>query len=635
MTIDFTLDNFKSLISYLIQKINYAKHIGHIAEIKPELKDLYDQVLHEISELKKIIEEQPLRINYIKQLTEATRRIDSCFSSGPNQNVQIESYTLGETEKPIFKQQLEGGEIEIRKAIEKFRLTFRFFLSLNFLNNNIVVIGSNGSGKTLLADNLKSQIENNGVVISAQRVLVVPVINEIQSLISAAANLKSSQNANKANKDNTLNESIQQEFKFLLAGIIADNAASNNKLKKELRIGPINEIPTTRLEKLIMIWNSLFKHRTIACEDGINIMMHSSSEVYHSSQMSEGEKVVLYLVAHTLLTPLDGFIIVDEPEMHLHPTIHRKLWDILEAERSDCIFIYFTHDLDFAASRARSKKLWLRSFEFPSSFQMEEVPANEIPPALLFELLGSRQNIMFCEGQVGSLDEKVYSLIFPDYVIKPVGGCLAVINYTKAFNKIPNLPMKAVGIIDADYHTTDRLKALESSNIFSIDVAEVENLLLSEALLETFNKHMQNGEVDIQSIKPAVLSKLDKERKVQIASYVLTKINTYFNDSHIRKGVDISRLKENLNEFITKVEIDKWAEERSNEIDRILQDKDYKGAIQILNDKGGLLAIANSHFKINDFVDRSLKLLGQYPHLSVRLRKEYFPRLLNEAKLTK
>jgi hypothetical protein len=630
MTIDFTLDNFKSLISYLIQKINYAKHIGQIAEIRPELNDLYDQVLLEISELKKVIEKQSLRINYIKQLTEATRRIDSGFPSGPNQNVQIESYTLLETEKPLFKQQLEGYEIEIRKAFEKFRLTFSFFSSLNFLNNNIVVIGSNGSGKTLLADNLKSQIENNGVVISAQRVLVVPVINEIQSPPSAAANLKSAQNANKTNKDYALNDDIQQEFKFLLAGIIADNAASNNELKKELRNGPINEIPTTRLEKLIMIWNSLFKHRTIACEDGINISVHSSSRVYHSSQMSEGEKVVLYLVAHTLLTPLDGFIIVDEPEMHLHPTIHRKLWDILEMERPDCIFIYFTHDLDFAASRAHSKKLWLRSFEFPSSFQMEEIPMNEIPPALLFELLGSRQNIMFCEGQVGSLDEKMYSLIFPDYIIKPVGGCLAVINYTKAFNKIPNLPTKAVGIIDSDYHSKERLRTLESSNIFSIGVAEVENLLLSEVLLEMINKHLQNREVNIQSIKSSVLGKLDKERKTQIANYVLTKINTYFNDSHIGKGGDISQLKDNFDAFIAKVEIDKWADERSIKIDKILLDKNYKGAIQILKDKGGLLAIANSHFKIKDFVGRSLKLLGRNAHLSARLREEYFPQQLNE-----
>jgi len=90
-------------------------------------------------------------------------------------------------------------------------------------------------------------------------------------------------------------------------------------------------------------------------------------------------------------------------------------------------------------------------------FLLEKIPSNEIPELLLLELLGSRQNILFCEGVPGSLNERIYSILFPDYVIKPVGGCPSVISFTKAFNIIPNITTKAVGIIDSDFHSSKRL----------------------------------------------------------------------------------------------------------------------------------------------------------------------------------
>ena len=47
-------------------------------------------------------------------------------------------------------------------------------------------------------------------------------------------------------------------------------------------------------------------------------------------------------------------------------------------------------------------------------------------------------------------------MLFPDYTITPVVSCSDVINYTKAFNNIPNTNATAYGIIDRDYRTSEQ-----------------------------------------------------------------------------------------------------------------------------------------------------------------------------------
>ena len=69
-------------------------------------------------------------------------------------------------------------------------------------------------------------------------------------------------------------------------------------------------------------------------------------------------------------------------------------------------------------------------------------------------------------------------MLFPDYTITPVVSCIDVVNYTKAFNKIPNTNATAYGIIDRDYRTPEQLDKFERENVYSYDVAEIENLFL-------------------------------------------------------------------------------------------------------------------------------------------------------------
>lgn len=75
--------------------------------------------------------------------------------------------------------------------------------------------------------------------------------------------------------------------------------------------------------------------------------------------MSDGERVIFYLIGQCLAAPENGIIVIDEPELHLHKSIQIPLWSEIEKLRNDCLFVYLTHDVDFASAKENSKKYGL------------------------------------------------------------------------------------------------------------------------------------------------------------------------------------------------------------------------------------------------------------------------------------
>lgn len=154
--------------------------------------------------------------------------------------------------------------------------------------------------------------------------------------------------------------------------------------------------------------------------------------------MSDGERVIFYLIGQCLAAPEDGIIIIDEPELHLHKSVQTPLWREIEALRPDCLFVYMTHDVDFASSLHESKKIWLKSFD-GSNWIWEVINEIEgLPESLLMEVLGSRKPVVFVEGENGSYDTSLYKAVLSDYLVVPSGSCSQVIQLVKALRKANN-----------------------------------------------------------------------------------------------------------------------------------------------------------------------------------------------------
>ena len=630
---DAQLNSFIDFIKTSIDELNKHRKLAYEFECNQSTLDLFDKSIALIKRVENTAIQINLKINYLNQFQS---NINNILGILPFRGQTDLNYIEQQTEewKIAQKDNLDKNSSNIKKLYIQLEFNIDFFEKLGFFNSNVVAIGANGSGKTSLSNKFKNYLQNNGVVISAQRILLVPNFTAISNPATSAKELKQAQLRDKTNKNDREFGHLQQEFTIVLKNLLADNTSKANKyMKKSQELAnagkQIEKPELTNLDKTIHIWNSLIEHRDINCIDGMNFTAESDDgRSYPAIQMSDGEKVILYLVGQVLQAPKDGFIVIDEPEMYLHKTILKKLWDILEKERPDCLFIYLTHDLDFATSRTTAKKIWIKSFNHPDAWTIDDIPENEIPESLLFELLGSYNNILFCEGVKGSIDERIYSIIFPEFTVTPVGSCFDVINHTKAFNKIQNIKTKAYGLIDSDYHGSERLKSLVKDNVYSFGVSEPENLFLDENFLSLLADKLIAEPGVIAKIKNDIIEEFGKFKELQASNFVSTKINYYFNDSHVSKGNNLNDVLTNYSKFTEEIKINDWYNERVKEIDEIIGKKDYSKIISVFNHKG-LKSIVSKHLKITDFIERSIRLLLFEPECHNYLYN-YFPtKILN------
>ncbi len=211
---------------------------------------------------------------------------------------------------------------------------------------------------------------------------------------------------------------------------------------------------------------------------------------YEARQMSDGERVTVYLMGQALCAPAEAIIIIDEPEIHLHRAIQALLWDKIEEARPDCTFIYITHDLDFAATRTGARKIWLKEFD-GTDWVWEEVPQGPaLPDALLFQVLGSRRPLLFVEGDETSYDSAVYVALYPNEMVVPRQSCEKVVEATKSMRGLSALHnLKIRGLVDRDRRSDEEVAALRADGVLVADVAEVENLLCRTRLTDYTTAH--------------------------------------------------------------------------------------------------------------------------------------------------
>ena len=103
--------------------------------------------------------------------------------------------------------------------------------------------------------------------------------------------------------------------------------------------GKVDSRKESILDKVIKLWDKILIHRKLKAEKGDIQVLTSEGSRYPFMSLSDGEKAVFYYIAHILLAKENSYIIVDEPENHLHLALVAKLWDALEQARPDCQFI--------------------------------------------------------------------------------------------------------------------------------------------------------------------------------------------------------------------------------------------------------------------------------------------------------
>lgn len=238
----------------------------------------------------------------------------------------------------------------------------------------------------------------------------------------------------------------------------------------------------TRLDRLKRLWEMVFPGNSIVRHDG-RLMFATSAgdDLIPFSRLSRGETSVLYYISAVLYALPHSVIFIDSPSLMIHPSIVGTLWNALEELRSDCRFVYDTVDVDFIGSRTENVCVWVKNYDAElHAWDYEVIPPSRLSEDMFVSLMGTRKPVLFIEGDAEhSIDAKLYSLVFTDYTVRPLGSCNKVIETTRSFSDLKYMHhLDSHGIVDRDRRSDDEVSYLRRKNIFVPNVAEVENIFL-------------------------------------------------------------------------------------------------------------------------------------------------------------
>ena len=414
-----------------------------------------------------------------------------------------------------------------------------------------------------------------------------------------------------------------QDFNDVLSTLVAkdsqlrDSFISQCKKAEEKGQTP-PKVPPMTVDYLQKTWNLIFPQRHLVFENsGFYATFENNDKTvrYSANHMSDGERSVLYLASQVLCAPSNKVLIIDEPEVHLHRSIMQKLWGALEEIRQDCLFVYITHDTQFAALHGHADKIWIKEYD-GKNWKLERIKDDNLPEELLLDILGSRKPILFVEGEKNSYDVQLYSKLYPAYYVIPCGSCSQVINRTKAFRASQYLhDYEVYGLIDRDFRSDYEIEQYKADHIYTLNVAEVENLFIVEELIRLMATHMgKNPDEVFAAVKNTVSERYKSQVNKQILQSVVAEIKYRLNCAEISKrGED--EAKASLDSLYSDIEYDKIKEAQNERFNAPLASKDYREIIRVFNEKN--IAKSIGHFfgiNNNDYCAIVVALLQDSKH---------------------
>lgn len=480
---------------------------------------------------------------------------------------------------------------------------------------SIVVIGPNGAGKSRLGAWLEMEGPQKELVhrITAQRSIVFPDSTSPISMQAALEEFhwakmppnwdRDTYEKNKASLrtqaryggqiSNAITAPLNDINKLITLLFSENYTALLERENEERKSGTLLQPPDTLIRQVQNLWEQLLPHRQLIISSGdiqaqpLKKENGLTSAPYPAKAMSDGERVIFYLIGQCLCAPDNAIILVDEPEIHLHKAIQDAMWNSIESTRPDCTFIYLTHDLTFATDRAGAKKVCLTDYS-DNEFSWFEIESQSgIPNDVFLEVLGSRKPVLFVEGTSGSIDIELYQLAYPNFTVKPAGGCSKVISATKAFRDLSDLHnLSCFGLIDRDYLEPSQIAAYERNGIYTPNVAEVENLFLTpELILEVAKQLMLEEQDTLKKVKKFIIDLFEREIQSH-AMKVMHQRTTLALGQFSPACEDLSLYHAELNSHIEKIDVLLSHHEALEEAKKLVTTENYEGILRVFNKKG-------------------------------------------------
>jgi len=483
--------------------------------------------------------------------------------------------------------------------------------------NSIVIIGANGSGKSRLGAWIEKNDFQHTHRIGAQRSLLFGNYIQQKSYEESAHKLTvgSDSPRNDHNQRWTWDgekynytSSLLNDYEDVLSAIWAKKVKQESDYVQQCKecdsLGHAHsKVPEMVTDVLYRIWSSVFPHRSIRLDDGKVIAFFKDGNntiEYKGREMSDGERVALYLICQALCVPDSKTIIIDEPELHLHRSIMNRLWSAVERERPDCLFIYITHDTEFAANHVQSDKIWVKSYD-GKKWDYSLIEDSQLPSQLLFDIMGNRRKVLFVEGTSNSFDTLLYTQIFSNYYVVACGSCSKVIEQTKAMRTNSQLHhLECFGLIDRDYRSDNEISALAANGIYTLSVAEVENLFIVEELLDVVNQLQAFPDRSaVDNVKNFIIeTRFKNNLQKQILSASIAELKYQLSILDV-SGSDDTTVKNAISNFFGNLDFSQIKAPIEEKFKSAYQSHDYKQILMLFNCKA-LKDSIGQYFQLNN-----------------------------------
>lgn len=469
--------------------------------------------------------------------------------------------------------------------------------------NSLVLIGANGAGKTRLSVWIDEHNPNINIHrVSAQKSLNMPsTVNTSEMGVAEDMLNYGTTDGNKdwlirhAKRNNRWGNSpetfLLNDYAQLMVYLMTESYEKSLEYREKHKQGEEQFNNETKLEKIKRIWEGVISHKKLKiCAGKIEVMNDDAQSEYNGSEMSDGERAIFYFIGEALSVKKDSLIIIDEPENHLHKAILARLWNAIEAERPDCVFLYITHDLNFASSRVNCQVIWVKKMIDKNHWEYELVDDVSSSEELRLEIMGSRQKILLVEGtRDKSIDRKLYERVFKEYNIIPLESCQAVIQATKAYKKTAQINhVEIKGIVDRDRRNNDEIQELRLDNIFVPKVAEIENLFMLPEVIEMVARKLSNDNAQeiINQTKEKTFEYLTNNMENQAMLFIKQYAENYVNTQVSQHCETLQEYKTQITNIPANIGLDAQYAEYIKKLQRIIDERDYLEALGVINNKG-------------------------------------------------
>lgn len=449
----------------------------------------------------------------------------------------------------------------------------------------ITIIGANGAGKTKFMKELIRRCPGKAFYLSA---LNAPFPEKSPSTLEGSIDMlyEEAVRQNPYLRNDAVSEIDKlaymlyaDEFEYLLS-----LKNSSGMAKKRVVLQP------TKLDKVRELWERIFPGNQILRTKGrLMFSTESGENIISASTLSQGERTVLYYISAVLYAMPEAVIFIDAPTLFMHPSILNNLWNAIEELRPDCTFVYNTVDMEFVNSRTENVVIWVKSFDVEThSWDYEIFEAGQYSEDLFIDLMGSRKPVLFIEGDLKhSIDSKLYTLVFPEYTVRPLGSCDKVIESTRTFNDLMGMhQVDSHGLVDRDRRTPLEVEYLRKKGIFVPDVAEVENLFLLEDVIKVMaHRRGKDPFRTFRKVRQAVMSLFRKHSDSQALQHVRHQVKRELECKIDAKFSCISAMEMHLRTLPDKLRPREHYNKLRSEFKEMLATDDYAGVLRVFNHK--------------------------------------------------